>query len=77
MKTFVCGKILLVKLFACYIHSLAVALVLRPSFSLAFARLFMDPIYGPCIKIFIIVYLYFDVYKSCILITSITSEIGT
>ena len=25
----------------------------------------------------IIVYLYFDVYKSCIPITSITSEIGT
>ena len=29
------------------------------------------------IIIIIIVYLYFDVYKSCIPITSITSEIGT
>ena len=29
------------------------------------------------IIITIIVYLYFDVYKSCIPITSITSEIGT
>ena len=53
MKTlFVCGKISLVKLIACYIHSFAVALsVLRPSFSLAFACLFMDPVYGPLLPL--------------------------
>ena len=52
MKTFVCGNILPVKLIAYYIRSLAVALVLRPSLSLTFAYLFMDPVYSPCIKIF-------------------------